>query len=82
MMKIIKKLNGFLYVLVKPHDVVHLLHLPPVGLLVGVAHIAPGTAAGEAVLLQFEAALGPIVPLLDGAVGVKVLEGVPMHVSF
>jgi hypothetical protein len=60
----------------------HLLHLPPVGLLVGVAHLAPGTAAGEAVLLQFEAALGPIVPLLDGAVGVKALEVVPVHVSF
>ena len=60
----------------------HLLHLPPVGFLVGVAHLAPGTAAGEAVLLQFEAALGPIVPLLDGAVGVKALEVVPVHVSF
>ena len=32
------------------------------------------------VLLQFEAALGPIVPLLDGSVGVKVFEVVPMHI--
>ena len=60
----------------------HLLHLPPVGFLVGVAHLAPGTAAGEAVLLQFETALGPIVPLLDGAVGVKVLEVIPMHDNY
>ena len=57
----------------------HLLHLPPVGFLVGVAHHAPGTAAGEAVLLQFEAAFVKVVPLLDGSIGVKALVVVPMH---